>query len=75
MGRRADFYGPGATTSVFNTCVLDKAAAGKTPTWFFAAAQPHSMTYTRDIGDALAILGTDPRARGRTCTFLRRVQP
>ncbi len=66
VGRSADFYGPGATTSVFNTFVLNKVAAGKKPTWFFDAAQPHSMTYTRDIGDALAILGTDPRARGRT---------
>ncbi|MDQ2782922.1 MAG: NAD-dependent epimerase/dehydratase family protein [Actinomycetota bacterium] len=65
IGRSADFYGPGATTSVFNVFVVDKVAAGKKPTWFFDATQPHSMTYTRDIGDALAILGTDPRARGR----------
>lgn len=51
VGRGADFYGPAAGTSAFNTFVLDKVAAGKEPTWFFDATQPHSMTYTRDIGD------------------------
>lgn len=65
VGRSADFYGPGASTSVFNIFSLDKVAAGKMPTWFFDATQPHSLTYTPDIGDALVILGTDPRARGR----------
>lgn len=65
VGRSADFYGPGANTSVFNAFVLDKVAAGKEPTWFFDATRPHSLTYTPDIGDALVVLGTDPRARGR----------
>ncbi|MEO9197270.1 MAG: NAD-dependent epimerase/dehydratase family protein, partial [Antricoccus sp.] len=53
VGRSADFYGPGASTSVFNAYVLDKITAGKKPTWFYDATQLHSMTYTRDIGDAL----------------------
>jgi nucleoside-diphosphate-sugar epimerase len=66
IGRSADFYGPGATTSVFNIMALEKVAAGKTPTWLLDATQPHSMTYTPDIGRALAILGTDERATGRT---------
>lgn len=66
VGRSADFYGPGATTSVFNRFVLDRIRAGKEPTWLFDARQPHSMTYTRDIGRALAVLGTDPRAAGST---------
>jgi nucleoside-diphosphate-sugar epimerase len=66
IGRGADFYGPGATTSVFNIMALEKVAAGKTPTWLLDATQPHSMTYTPDIGRALAILGTDERATGRT---------
>lgn len=65
IGRSADFYGPGATTSVFNTFAIDRIAAGKPPTWLFDSAQPHSMTYTPDIGRALALLGTDPAARGR----------
>jgi len=66
VGRSADFYGPGASTSVFNAFVIDKVRAGKESRWFFDAHQPHSMTYTPDIGRALAVLGTDPRARGTT---------
>jgi nucleoside-diphosphate-sugar epimerase len=66
IGRSADFYGPGASTSVFNTFALDRIAAGKRATWLFDADQPHSLTYTPDIGAALAVLGTAPEARGRT---------
>ena len=66
IARSADFYGPGASTSVFNSFALDKIAAGKPATWLFDADQPHSLTYTPDIGDALAALGSDPRGRGRT---------
>ncbi|WP_411700613.1 NAD-dependent epimerase/dehydratase family protein [Conyzicola sp.] len=64
--RSADFYGPGATTSVFNSFALDKIAAGKTGTWLFDADQPHSLTYTPDIGDALALVGRTHEARGGT---------
>ncbi|MET4639015.1 NAD-dependent epimerase/dehydratase family protein [Mycetocola sp. 2940] len=66
VARSADFYGPGAATSVFNTFVLDRIRDGKEPIWLFDARQPHSMTYTPDIGRALAVLGTDRRAWGRT---------
>ena len=66
IGRSADFYGPGATTSVFNGFALDRVAAGKPGTWLFDADLPHSLTYTPDIGDALAVLGTAPEARDRT---------
>ena len=64
VGRSADFYGPGASTSVFNTFAVDNVAAGKAPVWLFDRRQPHSMSYTPDIGRALAMLGTDERARG-----------
>ncbi len=63
FARSADFYGPGAGTSVFNNMVIDAVVAGKAPTWLLDATLPHSMTYTPDIGTALAILGTDPRGR------------
>jgi len=66
IARSADFYGPGATTSVVNPYVLARAAVGKPGTWFFDADLPHSLTYTPDIGEALATLGTDPQARGGT---------
>jgi nucleoside-diphosphate-sugar epimerase len=64
VGRSADFYGPGASTSAFNTFALDPIAAGRSGTWLLDADQPHSLTFTPDIGEALAIIGTDPRARG-----------
>lgn len=66
IGRSADFYGPGATTSMINGFVIDAAAAGKNCTWLFDAGLPHSLTFTPDIGEALAILGTDPLGRGKT---------
>lgn len=66
VARSADFYGPGASTSVFNGLAIDRVVAGKAPTWLLDATLPHSMTYTPDIGRALAIIGTDARARGRT---------
>lgn len=65
VGRSADFYGPGATTSVFNTMALNRVAAGQDPVWLLDRDQPHSMTYTPDSGVAMAILGTDARARGK----------
>lgn len=63
IARSADFYGPGASTSVFNGMAIDAVAAGTAPTWLLNASLPHSMTYTPDIGAALATLGTDPRGR------------
>lgn len=62
VARSADFYGPGATTSVFNTFALDRIAAAKRGTWLFDADQPHSLTYTPDIGNALAFIGCNPQA-------------
>ncbi len=64
IARSADFYGPNAVTSVFNTFALDKIAAGKPPVWLFDADQPHSLTYTPDIGRGLAVLGTAETGSG-----------
>ncbi len=66
VARSADFYGPGAGTSVFNMMAVDNVVRGKRPVWLFDATKPHSMTYTPDIGRALAIMGTDERAAGKT---------
>jgi len=65
IGRSADFYGPGATTSVVNPFVLDRISAGKPAIWLYDADQSHSLTYTPDIGRALALLGTTPSLQGR----------
>ena len=64
VARSADFYGPGATTSVFNSFAIDKIADGKMGTWLYDVDQPHSLTYTLDIGNALAVLGTTSRGNG-----------
>lgn len=66
IGRSADFYGPGATTSAINGFMIDRAAAGKRCVWLLDAGLPHSLTYTPDIGEALAILGTTAVADGQT---------
>lgn len=66
VARSADFYGPGADTSVFNMMAVDNVVRGKRPVWLFDASKPHSMTFTPDIGRALAIIGTDERAVGQT---------
>jgi len=65
VARSADFYGPGASTGVFNSMCIDSVAKGKNPTWLINSTLPHSMTYTPDIGASLAVLGTDDRARGK----------
>lgn len=58
--RSADFYGPGAETSVFTTMAARAVARGKRPLWLFDADQPHSMTYVPDIARALVTVGTAP---------------
>lgn len=66
IARSADFYGPGASTGAFNSMAIDRLVEGKEPIWLLDATLPHSMTYTPDIGRALAVLGTDARGFGRT---------
>ncbi|MFB7844403.1 NAD-dependent epimerase/dehydratase family protein [Microbacterium sp. NPDC056052] len=57
VGVAADFYGPGARTSVFNRLVIDALRRGRAGRWLFDAGLAHSMTYTPDIGSGLAALG------------------
>lgn len=63
--RAADFFGPGAATSIFNMFALDRIAAGRAATWLYDADVPHSLTYTPDIGYALATVGTTGATPGR----------
>lgn len=64
VARSADFFGPGATTSVLNSFAIAKILDGKPPVWLYNADLPHSLTYTPDIGDGLAVLGTASRPSG-----------
>jgi nucleoside-diphosphate-sugar epimerase len=66
VARSASGYGPGAANSVFNSFVLARVVAGQDITWFCNADLPHSLTYTVDIGQALALIGTTPTAWGTT---------
>jgi nucleoside-diphosphate-sugar epimerase len=64
--RGADFYGPGAVLSFPHATVFERLRAGKTPQWIGDPARVHSFTYTPDIGEALAVLGSASEAYGQT---------
>lgn len=65
IARAADFYGPHCDTSVLNTTVFERYAAGKSAYLMGKADKVHTYTYSSDIGPALAVLGTDARADGQ----------
>lgn len=65
IGRAADFYGPNCNTSVFNLVVSDRHKLGKKAFYLGNPKKIHTFIYTLDLGPALAILGTDPRADGQ----------
>lgn len=62
IARAADFYGPHSDKSVLNSTLFDRFAAGKSAFVMGRADKIHTYTFTNDIGPALAVLGTDPRA-------------
>lgn len=64
--RSADFYGPGAATSVFNLLALDRLKNNKSAQWLFNADMPHSMTYSSDAARATAIIGNTIEAYNQT---------
>src|SRR5690606_9232840 len=64
--RSADFYGPGAHTSVTDYVVFQRLEAGKTPQWIGNPKAVHTFTYTPDVGRALAVLGQSVDAYGET---------
>lgn len=65
IARAADFYGPHCATSVLNSTVFDRYAAGKSAFLMGCPDKIHTYTFAPDIGPALAILGTDSRADGQ----------
>jgi nucleoside-diphosphate-sugar epimerase len=62
IARAADFYGPGATNSVFNILIFENIKKGKKPSWMANANLKHSFTYTHDAAKATAILGNTDAA-------------
>jgi len=66
IARSADFYGVGADNTFAMPMIFDKYKASKRASWLLDASQPHSMTYTPDIGKALALLGNTHEAYNQT---------
>lgn len=64
--RSADFYGPKASTSVFNLLAIDKLKRGQKAQWLYNAETRHSMTYSTDAAKATAIIGNTPEAFNQT---------
>ena len=63
--RSADPYGGREVYGAFTTLALAKIARRHPGVWMIDADQPHSLSYVADIGNALALVGTTPAARGR----------
>lgn len=63
--RSADFYGPGAESSLTHATVTARLQAGKTPQWIGNPRAAHSFTFTADAGVSLARLGNMPEAYGQ----------
>jgi nucleoside-diphosphate-sugar epimerase len=66
IARSADFYGPGAKTSVANMLVFNKFADGAAASWLVDDAVPHSFTYTPDAAKSMALLATSESAWNQT---------
>jgi nucleoside-diphosphate-sugar epimerase len=65
IGRASDYFGPGGgAQSNLGDRVFPAAIAGKTAQVLGDPDQPHTYTYTPDIGEALAVLGEHPGAPG-----------
>jgi len=64
--RASDYFGPRSTVqSPLGDRVIGRAIAGKSAQVVGDPDQPHSYTFSVDVGRVLATLGTDDRAIGR----------
>jgi nucleoside-diphosphate-sugar epimerase len=63
--RGSDFYGPGVLGSAFGARTLVPLLKGKPAEVTGALDIPHSYTYIRDFGEAMAILGECEEALGQ----------
>jgi nucleoside-diphosphate-sugar epimerase len=65
IGRASDFFGPRVLTSAAGEQVFGRAVEGKSAQVAGDPDQPHTYTYTPDIGRGLVILGQREEALGR----------
>jgi nucleoside-diphosphate-sugar epimerase len=66
IARSADFYGPGARTSVANILVFDKFAKATKASWLVNDSVPHSFTFTPDAARSLVLLAATETAWNQT---------
>jgi nucleoside-diphosphate-sugar epimerase len=64
IGRASDYIGPRAPDSGIGERLFEAALKGKKVPWLGSLEQPHTVSYTPDMGRALAILGKRPEADG-----------
>jgi nucleoside-diphosphate-sugar epimerase len=65
-GRASDFFGPGCGAhSFFGSEFFARLQAGRSLIAVGDPDQPHAFSYTLDVAEGLAVLGTDERALGR----------
>lgn len=64
--RAADFYGPGALTSLTNETVASKLKSGSSSQWIGNPKAIHTFTFTPDAGKTVAVLGNTPSAYNQT---------
>lgn len=75
-GRASDYYGPGGgMASPMGDLVFPAVLAGGTARLYGSPDRVHSYTFIPDIGEGLAVLGTDPRAIGRVWHLPNDPQP
>ena len=64
IGRASDYFGPGTAHSALGDTVFGTALTGRTAQVMGNPNQPHSYSYTPDVGAALITLATHPDATG-----------
>jgi nucleoside-diphosphate-sugar epimerase len=65
-GRASDYFGPGcAAHSFFGTDFFARLGAGRSVIAVGNPDLPHAFSYTWDVAEGLAVLGTDERALGQ----------
>lgn len=62
VARSADFYGPQVENSALTISVYNNLLKDKSPQWLGKLYVIHNFTYSKDIGNALALLGNTPDA-------------
>jgi nucleoside-diphosphate-sugar epimerase len=65
IGRASDYIGPRAPDSAIGERLFGAALKGGKVPWLGSLDQPHSVSYTPDMGRAIAILGERDEADGR----------